>query len=119
MLDPWTPADHAPVPFRPQGARRAARRGSCHDPPVIRPVLLRLLAALLPCATAFAACDPTASPRPRVVAYFASWGVYARDFQVADIDASKLTHVQYAFANIDEYYQVLGVAADGSTEGPS
>jgi chitinase len=37
-------------------------------------------------------------------AYFVEWGVYARDYVVADIPADKLTHVNYAFiepADID------------------
>src|SRR5262245_5364782 len=38
------------------------------------------------------------------VGYFAQWGIYKRDFQVKDLVtsgiASKLTHINYAFANI-------------------
>jgi chitinase len=30
-------------------------------------------------------------------AYFVEWGVYARDYFVADIPADKLTHIKYAF----------------------
>jgi len=36
----------------------------------------------------------------RVVGYFASWGVYGRNFHVADIPSEDITHVNYAFANI-------------------
>nr|BAM67139.1 chitinase [Paenibacillus sp. FPU-7] len=36
----------------------------------------------------------------KVVGYFTSWGIYGRNFQVSDIDASKLTHINYAFADI-------------------
>ena len=36
----------------------------------------------------------------RIVAYFAAWGVYGRDYHVADIPADRLTHINYAFANI-------------------
>jgi chitinase len=39
------------------------------------------------------------------VGYFTQWGVYGRDFQVKDMDtsgqAAKLTHINYAFGNID------------------
>ena len=46
----------------------------------------------------------TAAPRPvdsdRVVGYVTSWGVYDRNFQMADIPAARLTHVNYAFANV-------------------
>ena len=56
--------------------------------------------------------EPTEEPEPTVpappvefsgsvaVMYFVAWGTYARDVQVADIDASKLTHINYAFANV-------------------
>lgn len=36
----------------------------------------------------------------KVVAYFAEWGIYARNYQVKDIPAEKLTHINYAFAKI-------------------
>lgn len=32
-----------------------------------------------------------------VVGYYAQWAIYARDYNVAKIDASKLTHLHYAF----------------------
>ncbi|MDG2149510.1 MAG: glycoside hydrolase family 18 protein [Planctomycetota bacterium] len=36
----------------------------------------------------------------KVVGYFIEWGVYARDYHALDIPADKLTHINYAFANI-------------------
>ncbi|HUX49500.1 MAG TPA: glycoside hydrolase family 18 protein [Spirochaetia bacterium] len=36
----------------------------------------------------------------RIVAYYVSWGIYARHYTVADIPADKVTHLNYAFANI-------------------
>ncbi|MEG0615372.1 MAG: glycosyl hydrolase family 18 protein [Oscillospiraceae bacterium] len=36
----------------------------------------------------------------RCVAYYTSWSAYARNVSVADIDASKLTHINFAFANL-------------------
>jgi chitinase len=36
----------------------------------------------------------------RIVAYFIEWGIYGRNYQPADMDLSKLTHINYAFANI-------------------
>ena len=36
----------------------------------------------------------------RIIGYFPSWGIYGRDYQVEDIPAEKLTHINYAFANI-------------------
>jgi chitinase len=34
----------------------------------------------------------------RVVGYYPSWGVYARNYHPADIPADKVTHINYAFA---------------------
>ena len=36
----------------------------------------------------------------KIVAYFTEWGIYGRNYQVANIPAGKLTHINYAFANI-------------------
>ena len=38
----------------------------------------------------------------RVVGYFEEWGIYGRDFRVADVDASKLTHLNYSFFGVDD-----------------
>ncbi|HXF68841.1 MAG TPA: glycosyl hydrolase family 18 protein [Thermoflexus sp.] len=51
----------------------------------------------------------TATPPPSsgsvIVGYFVQWGVYARNYHVKNIvtsgSASKLTHINYAFANVD------------------
>ncbi|MBI4509730.1 MAG: hypothetical protein HY698_08830 [Deltaproteobacteria bacterium] len=45
--------------------------------------------------------DPGTSSR-RIIGYFAAWGVYGRDYHVTNIPAARLTHVNYAFANISE-----------------
>jgi chitinase len=37
----------------------------------------------------------------KMIGYYAGWATYS-GFQVTDIDASKLTHINYAFANISE-----------------
>ncbi|ANE46178.1 chitinase [Paenibacillus swuensis] len=36
----------------------------------------------------------------KIVGYYPSWGAYGRNYQVYDIDASKVTHINYAFADI-------------------
>lgn len=48
--------------------------------------------------------EPTYTPpaNKRVVAYFTSWGIYERNYKVPDIPASTLTHLNYAFFDIDE-----------------
>ena len=38
--------------------------------------------------------------RKRIIAYYTDWSVYARNFQPVDVNASLLTHVNYAFANV-------------------
>jgi len=43
----------------------------------------------------------TASEHRKVVAYFVEWGVYGRDYHVADIPADKITHINYAFAKVE------------------
>ena len=66
--------------------------------------------------------DPPADPgsETRIIGYFPSWGIYGRDYQVEDIPAEKLTHINYAFANIgadlritmgDSYADSLNFAA--------
>src|SRR5688572_15671701 len=49
--------------------------------------------------------DPTEAAVPpsstRIIGYFTSWGIYDRNFQVTDVDGSRLTHLNYAFANVD------------------
>lgn len=38
--------------------------------------------------------------KPVIAGYFAEWGVYGRNYHVADIPADKVTHIIYAFAKI-------------------
>ena len=37
---------------------------------------------------------------PVILAYFAAWSIYSRSFFVSDIPGDKITHINYAFANI-------------------
>src|SRR2546421_175509 len=37
-----------------------------------------------------------------IVGYFVEWGVYQRNYHVANVPADKLTHLNYAFAKINE-----------------
>nr|WP_156159986.1 hypothetical protein [Paenibacillus sp. E194] len=41
--------------------------------------------------------DSLAIPAYKSVGYYTSWGIYGRNYQVTDIDASKLTHLNYSF----------------------
>nr|WP_290665393.1 glycosyl hydrolase family 18 protein [Ardenticatena sp.] len=55
-----------------------------------------------PTPTPLPTSTPTVPPTNDyvVVGYYPAWAVYARNYHVMDIDASKLTHINYAFANI-------------------
>ena len=44
----------------------------------------------------------------RIVAYYTAWSIYARNYFVTDIAAQKLTHINYAFANIANGEIALG-----------
>jgi chitinase len=44
----------------------------------------------------------------RVVGYYPAWGIYDRGFEIADLPGEKLTHVNYAFANLVGGQCVLG-----------
>ena len=63
------------------------------------------VAALTLSLTSIAAPAATAAPaQSKVMAYFADWDVYARNYHVKDIEtsgsAAKLTHINYAFGNV-------------------
>jgi chitinase len=53
----------------------------------------------------------------RRVGYFAQWGIYARNFKVRNIDASgmaaRLTHINYAFGNVNEQGRCFQANAAG------
>jgi chitinase len=69
-----------------------------------------------PVATPVPTPTPTPSPTPtatgpntdkRLVGYFAEWGIYDRNYHVADIPAGKLNVINYAFANISSTGEVI------------
>ncbi|KAI8980998.1 chitinase [Pilobolus umbonatus] len=37
-----------------------------------------------------------------IAGYFINWGIYDRDFNVVDLKATKMSHVLYAFANVNK-----------------
>src|ERR1043166_4264170 len=66
-----------------------------------------LLGALLAAAPAATAAQATTQHRDyQQVGYFIQWGIYGRSFFVKNLvtsgQAAKLTHVNYAFANVSE-----------------
>jgi chitinase len=44
----------------------------------------------------------------KIIAYYPAWATYARNYQVADIPEQKITHINYAFANVQNGKCVLG-----------
>ena len=44
---------------------------------------------------------------PRSIAYFTSWSAYDRALTVKEIDPSLLTHINFAFANVNENGEVI------------
>ncbi|MDQ6418536.1 glycosyl hydrolase family 18 protein [Paenibacillus sp. LHD-117] len=65
-------------------------------------MLVSLASAYVPVAygAAGTAATTAAGEDYKIVGYFPAWGAYGRAFNVTDIDASKLTHINYAFADI-------------------
>jgi chitinase len=64
--------------------------------------------------------QPPPPPPPagrRVVGYFAQWGIYGRQYFVKNVDtsgsAARLTHINYAFANIRNSRPLVGVTQQG------
>lgn len=43
-----------------------------------------------------------------IAGYYISWGAYERNYTPRDIDVDKLTHIIYAFANVDKGEVALG-----------
>lgn len=41
-----------------------------------------------------------------ILAYFTAWSIYGRNYFVADILADRITHINYAFANINASGQI-------------
>ena len=72
-----------------------------------------------PTPTATPTPTPTATPTPtptgpalvgskKVIGYYPGWATYARNYQVSDIPGNKVSHLNYAFANIAGGKCVLG-----------
>jgi len=65
----------------------------------MKKITKKLLATVFLMFSLFLFSQPTTGPThsKMVVGYYAQWAIYARDYNVWDIDASKLTHLMYAF----------------------
>lgn len=76
-------------------------------------MLIILIAAL----SSIPAAAQDAPPR-RIVAYYTSWAMYDRQYFVTDIPADKLTHINYAFANVNADYECILADAWSDTQFP-
>lgn len=72
-------------------------------------LLKRLLQLAVGAATLTLALGTvSAQDKPyRVVAYFQSWNIYDRGYFVTDIPGDKITHINYAFANVSADGEIL------------
>ena len=57
---------------------------------------------MLAVLSAWGDCASTGPSGKRIVAYYIEWGIYGRDYHPADMPLDKITHVNYAFANIGD-----------------
>lgn len=51
--------------------------------------------------------DPGEPQDYRVVAYFAEWGIYSREFAMADTPSENITHLNYSFVGINDDMSVM------------
>lgn len=49
------------------------------------------------CIYSFFIASAQPAHNKKVIGYYAQWAIYARDYNVWDVDASKLTHLMYSF----------------------
>jgi chitinase len=87
--------------------------------PLIAMITVSAAVAVTGLATPVAA---TGGDRPKAknVGYFTQWGIYGRNFHVKDLDtsgaAAKLTHINYAFGNVNEQGRCFMDAAPGEND---
>lgn len=61
---------------------------------------------------------PGTGSHKRVVGYFTEWGIYGRNYTVADLPVDKLTTINYAFANISDQGEVAVYDSWAAVEKP-
>ena len=61
----------------------------------------RVLLSALILLFCFSSLSQSQPVNKRIIGYFTSWSVYVRDYHVPDIPADMITHINYAFANIN------------------
>jgi chitinase len=111
----WTQGDRPDLNSGPAGSGKPwIQKGSCSGG--TSPTATRTNTPTGPTRT------PTRTPTPgggggggaKILGYFVEWGVYARNYHVKNIvtsgSASKLTHINYAFGNVQNGQCVIGDA---------
>jgi hypothetical protein len=98
-----------PQPFYTQAADvNGSRAVEITDALLIAQYVAGIIASF-PAATPSPTSTPTAAPTPtptavasgkKLIGYFTSWSVYQGDFAPSQLPWQKLTHINYAFANI-------------------
>ena len=86
--------------------------------PVLLVALLATMLSLIATPATSAAPEPSPAPPARAAAknlgYFVQWGVYQRNYHVKNIhtsgSAAKLTHINYAFGNVQNGQCTIGDA---------
>jgi chitinase len=73
-------------------------------PRLLRRLLVGVTVLAMPLGIAVAAPAASAAPKSLKVAYFTQWGIYGRSYFVKNVatsgSAARLTHLNYAFANV-------------------
>ncbi len=84
-----------PIPMNgaPSGATPGGGGGSNPGPGPVNPLLPTV---------------PAVGSGKRIVGYFTAWSIYGRNYHVANIPADKITHINYAFANLSNGQVVRG-----------
>ncbi|MDG2410054.1 MAG: glycosyl hydrolase family 18 protein [Pirellulales bacterium] len=93
--DPVTPPAEVPVEVPAEAIDPPA---DPITPPAEVPVDVPVEAIDPPAESDDSQTDPVS--QPVVAAYYPEWGIYGRDYQIADVPGEDLTHFIYAFANL-------------------
>ena len=96
----WTPAA-VPALWTPTGGTSPTNTPAPTDPPVTP---TPTDPGVTPTPVTPTPTPPPGASEQRVIGYFVDWGIYGRNYLVKNIktsgSAAKLTHINYAFANV-------------------
>lgn len=66
------------------------------------------LSSVFTVSTKSSGTNPLPPPNKKIIAYYPGWATYGRNYQISSIDGSKITHINYAFANVQNGEVVVG-----------